>query len=229
MKNSLENLIENDIYMHAFNGVYYHNNYDASKYGSQLFTDFKDLSKFPTTNSSMKLFLSKYDLKECVNTDLIFIKLVQYYNDLNEILGRYKKGIRDPFITYMNKRIFLFSFENRFNILLSLWDDLFSLSIERFLKEKHHLFDESYGFHYKNYFDQHIQSIFYETYLEFQKNSRHTEQIEFKTRFKVYLNSSLTDREVYTTGLLSVQPEYQIDFLEELAYQGSSQLLLSKY
>ena len=81
----------------------------------------------------------------------------------------------------------------------------------------------------KDYFDQHIQKIFYEVYLEVQKNSRHTQQIEFKSRFKVYLNSSLTDSEVFTTGLLTEQPEYQLDFLEELAYRCSSQPLLSKH
>ena len=227
MVSLLEN--QNDIYMHAFNGVYYHNNYDASKYGSQLFSDYEVSSKYPTVYLSRKVFLSKYNLKDCVDTDLIFIYLVQYYNDLNEILGRFKNGIRDPFITYMNKRIFLFSFENRFNILLNIWDDVFSISIERFLKEKHSLFDESYGYHYKDYFDQHIQKIFYEVYLEVQKNSRHTQQIEFKSRFKVYLNSSLTDSEVFTTGLLAEQPEYQLGFLEELAYRCSSQPLLSKH
>lgn len=225
MVSLLEN--QNDIYMHAFNGVYYHNNYDASKYGSQLFSDYEESSKYPTIYLSRKVFLSKYNLKDCVDTDLIFIYLVQYYNDLNEILGRFKNGIRDPFITYMNKRIFLFSFENRFNILLNLWDDIFSLSIERFYKEKHKLFDESYGHHYKDYFDQHIQKIFYEVYLEVQKNSRHTQQIEFKSRSKVYLNSSLTDSELYLMDLQFEQPEYQIDYLEELAFLCFSQPLLS--
>ena len=227
MVSLLEN--QNDIYMHAFNGVYYHNNYDASKYGSQLFSDYEVSSKYPTVYLSRKVFLSKYNLKDCVDTDLIFIYLVQYYNDLNEILGRFKNGIRDPFITYMNKRIFLFSFENRFNILLNLWDDIFSVSLERFVLEKHKLFDESYGHHYKDYFDQHIQKIFYEVYLEVQKNSRHTQQIEFKSRSKVYLNSSITDYELFNLGLQAEQPEYPLDYLEELSYQYSSLPLLSKH
>ena len=227
MVSLLEN--QNDIYMHAFNGVYYHNNYEASKYGSQLFSDYEDIVPYPTVYLSRKVFLSKYNLKDCVDTDLILIKLVEYYNDLNEILGRFKNGIRDPFITYMNKRIFLFSFENRFNILLNLWDDIFSVSLERFVLEKHKLFDESYGHHYKDYFDQHIQKIFYEVYLEVQKNSRHTQQIEFKSRSKVYLNSSITDYELFNLGLQAEQPEYPLDYLEELSYQYSSLPLLSKH
>lgn len=226
--NLLESLNE-DIYMHAFNGVYYHNNYDASKYGGQLFSDYSELIKYPTVRLSHKVFMDKYDLKDCVNTDLVFNYLVMYYNDLNCILDRFKIGIRDPLICYLNKRIFLFSFENRFNILLNIWDDVFSRSIERFLEEKHNLFDESFGYSYKDYFDQHIQKIFYEVYLEVQKESRHTQQIEFKSRFKVYLNNSLTDRDVFVIGLLSEQPEYQLGFLEELAYQCSFQPLLSKH
>ena len=50
--------------MHAFTGVYYHNNYDASKYGSQLFSDYSELIKYPTTYLSRKVFLSKYDLSK---------------------------------------------------------------------------------------------------------------------------------------------------------------------
>ena len=113
--------------------------------------------------------------------------------------------------------------------MLNLWDDIFSISLERFVLEKHKLFDESYGHHYKDYFDQHIQKIFYEVYLEVQKNSRHTQQIEFKSRSKVYLNSSITDYELFNLGLQAEQPEYPLDYLEELSYQCSSLPLLSKH
>lgn len=217
------------MYMKAFNGVYYHNNYDASPYGGQLFKTYKYINKLPDPNYSRNHFIKKYGLESCFDTSLILLKIQNYYWDFNEVLKRFRNGIRDPLISLLNRRIYFFSYENRFNTLLNLWDDIFSLSFERYLVEVHPLYDESYGLHYKDYFDNHILGIFYEVYLEVQKNSRHTEQIEFKFKEKIYINSYLSEEEVVSLGLLAEQPEYQLDYVQELAFQNDSLRLLTTH
>lgn len=225
----LENLEEsNSIYMHAFNRAYYHNNYEGTKYNGNCFLDYKRYCPMPSWKESRNLFYNMYGLKDCTNNDLLLIYLVRYYNDLNCILSRCKKGIVDPFIFLIDERTYMFSYENRFNIMLSIWDDVFSRAVERYVEENHNLYDESYGLCYKDYFDQHMIKAFYEIYLEVQLESRHTQQIEFKSQFKVYLNSSVSDKDMYELNLQSEPLGYQLSYLEELAYQCSSQPLLSK-
>lgn len=217
------------MYMKAFNGVYYHNNYDASPYGAQKFCTYKYINKLPSDVAALKYFIKKYSLQDCFDTSLILLKIQNYYWDFNEVLERFRKGIRDPLIALLNKRIYFFSYENRFNTLLNLWDDIFSLSFERYYYEVHPTYDESYGVHYKDFFDNFILKIFYEVYLEVQKNSRHTEQIEFKFKEKLYLNSYLSEQELVNLGLLYELPEYQQDYLQELAFQNDVLQLLTTH
>ena len=217
------------MYMKAFNGAYYHNNYDASPYGSQKLSTYKFINKLPDPNVSRTYFIRKYKLEDCFDTSLILLKIQNYYQDFNEVLKRFKNGIRDPLIALLNRRIYFFSYENRFNTLLNLWDDIFSIAFERYYYEVHPLYDESFGIHYKDYYDNFILKIFYEVYLEIQKDSRHTEQIEFKFKEKIYLNSYLSEQEVVSLGLLYELPEPQLDYVQELAFQNDVLQLLAKH
>lgn len=179
--------------------------------------DFNYFKNFKPYRTKGKLGFLKYlgNTRYITETnDFLLLKLVDYYKDLNNILTRILQGYRDEMFLRFAFRVSFFSNEERFKIFLSIWDDLFSNALERYIKEYHTTFDRSYGISYVSYFNMRFSSL-----LLFENT---------KTLLSINVCPTMFAKDVEklplsVNDLSDLPPEYpSTSYLEELIFQSFS-------
>lgn len=162
-------------------------------------------------------FLASLDVDYILDYDLLLLKLVEYYSDLNKVLNRLSNNYHDYMFMRFAYKTKMFYFNDRFDHILELWEDAFSLALESYLKDRHESFVETFGISYVAYFDINFSNTLYYILIDLEYK-RYTAQPQ------VELFSEISDISRYS---IDVPLEYQVDFVQELAYQSFSPLLLT--
>lgn len=163
-------------------------------------------------------FLASLDSDYILDNDILLIKLVEYYANLNNVLRRLSSGYHDYMFMRFVYKSKMFFYEDRFEHVLELWDDAFSYALESYLKDRHNSFLETYGISYVAYFDINFANSLYYALIDLE--------------YKVYSQnvSCNTYSEIDNINCYSIdeQLEYQVDFAQELVYQSFAPSLLTK-
>ena len=163
-------------------------------------------------------FLASLDVDYILDYDLLLLKLVEYYSDLNKVLNRLSNNYHDYMFMRFAYKTKMFYFNDRFDHILELWEDAFSLALESYLKDRHESFVETFGISYVAYFDINFSNTLYYMFIDLEYK-RYTVQPH------VELFSEISDISHYS---IDVPIEYQVSFAQELAYQSFSPSLLTK-
>ena len=233
--------------LQAINNIYVikqpKNNYVTPKL--RVLTDGVDISAkcftknelLPTPVESLIYFKKKYDVETETDNGLILNYLIQYYSDIFEIIRRIGNGIRDLAVTPVFAKILKDRSSNKDAALtefIHFYNDVFTEAVLDFFSKKiHNTFDESYGEHYKTFFDKQFVLLLYKHYVLIVKNRFHSVTFSSKLHknadiFDVPLKwveiislSDLSEEETINLGLTDELPEYPRDYLEELAFHNS--------
>ena len=205
----------------------YYTNYSGSPYAHwdySLFEKFKDKSLLKSERfvyRGLADYLGNVRRYQESNTILLY-KLVDYYKDLNKVLTRLLEGSYDRMFCKLAYGLNFFRHEKAFIEYLQIWDDMFSFALERYMKERHNQYDETYGIGYTTYFDVWFSyCLFYESlqalYLHNKVHKKSYEGIWVSRDIDV---SSLTDSSIRLEWIL---PEYPLEnYYQELIYQSFS-------
>lgn len=193
-----------------------HDDLPPSKYRHWEYSKFKDFKPY-INNYKLGFFKFIGNTRYvCETNDFLLLKLIEYYKDLNKILERVLNNYRDEMFLRYAFRIHFFVNEERFNVFLAIWDDLFSYSLERYLKEYHKKFDPSYGISYVSYFNMRFSAmLLFETIKTLVKYNKHP-NIYAKDIEKI----SLSNLSCLLQGSPLEYPSSQ--YFEVLSYQSSS-------
>lgn len=147
----------------------YYTNYSGSPYGHWDYTLFEKFKykKALTSQSFSYRGVGDYlgDTKICQESNILLLhKLVDYYKDLNNNLNRLLDGCYDRMFCKVAFGLNFFRHEKAFIEYLQIWDDMFSFALQRYMKERHSQYDETFGISYVTYFDVWFSScLFYES------------------------------------------------------------------
>lgn len=195
----------------------------------------KDLT--PTPVESLNYFKKKYNVASETDTGLILNYLIHYYSDIFDIVRRINEGVKDLAITPIFTKILKERRASKDAVLtefIHFYNDVFTEAILDFFSKKiHDTFDESYGEHYKTFFDKQFVLLLYKHYVLIVKNR--FDSVTFSSKlhknadiFDVPLKwaaiislSDLSEEETINLGLIDELPEYPRDYLEELAFHSS--------
>ena len=112
----------------------------------------------------------------------------------------------------------MFFYEDRFNNILELWDEAFSLALEAYLKERHTKFIETYGISYVAYFDINFSNSLYYSFVNLEYKYNNSKDISLE------LFSEIDDINYYS---IDEQLEYPKAFGQELVSHSFAPSLLS--
>ena len=189
----------------------------ASKYNHNRFNDYKriNVADYATKKRG---FLASLDSDYILNYDLLLIKLIQYYSDLNNILKRASSNYHDYMFMRFAFKTKMFFYEDRFENILELWDEAFSLALETYLKERHVKFIETYGISYVAYFDINFSNALYYSFINLEYKFNNSKEIP------VELFSEIDNVNSYS---IDEQPVYQEEFDLTLVSHSFAPSLLS--
>ena len=189
----------------------------SSKYNHNRFNDYKtiDVVNYATKKRG---FLASLDSEYILDNDLLLIKLVQYYSDLNNILKRASSNYHDYMFMRFAFKTKMFFYEDRFENILELWDEAFSLALETYLKERHVKFIETYGISYVAYFDINFSNALYYSFINLEYKFNNSKEIP------VELFSEIDNVNSYS---IDEQPVYQEEFDLTLVSHSFAPSLLS--
>ena len=189
----------------------------ASKYNHNRFNDYKriNVADYATKKRG---FLASLDSEYILDYDLLLIKLIQYYSDLNNILKRSSSDYHDYMFMRFAFKTKMFFYEDRFDNILELWDEAFSLALEAYLKERHTNFIETYGISYVAYFDINFSNALYYSFINLEYKFNNSKEIP------VELFSEIDNVNSYS---IDEQPVYQEEFDLTLVSHSFAPSLLS--
>lgn len=189
----------------------------ASKYNHNRFNNYKrvDVVNYATKKRG---FLASLDSGYILDNDLLLIKLVEYYSDLNNVLKRTASDYHDYMFMRFAFKTKMFYYEDRFNNILELWDDAFSLALETYMKERHSSFIETYGISYVAYFDINFSNALYYSLINIEYKYNNSKEIP------VELFSEIDDINNY---LIDEPLVYLTEFDQELVSHSFAPSLLS--
>ena len=189
----------------------------ASKYNHHRFNNYKRIN---VANYAIKKrgFLASLDSEYILDNDLLLIKLIEYYSDLNNILKRSASDYHDYMFMRFAFKTKMFFYEDRFDNILELWDEAFSLALEAYLKERHTNFIETYGISYVAYFDINFSNALYYSFVNLEYKYNNSKEIP------VELFSEIDNVNSYS---IDEQPVYQEEFDLTLVSHSFAPSLLS--
>lgn len=130
------------------------NNYQGSFYGHWDYSLFKDFKPYLLAGKKRGFLEFLGNVKYIQETnDLLLIKLIAYYRDLNIILKRLLDNYADDMFLRFVFNAKVFGNEARFVEFLQIWDDIFSFALEYYVNNDHYAFDPSYGISYVTFFN----------------------------------------------------------------------------
>lgn len=189
----------------------------ASRYNHQRFSNFKHVSVADYATKK-RGFLASLDNGYILDNDVLLNKLVEYYSDLNELLRRLSSGYHDYMFMRFAYKTKMFYFEDRFENILSYWDDAFSIALEMYVKERHNKFIETFGISYVAYFEINFANSLYYALIDLEYKNNNSKSIIPE------LFSEIDDINRYSTG---EQLEYLEGFDQELVYHSFAPSLLT--
>ena len=194
----------------------------SSKYNHNKYETFKHI-KAGKMKGRARGFLNSVDNEYIVNKDLLLIKLINYYSDLNQNLKRVSNNIHDHMFMRFAHYIGVFRSLAYFNFMTEHWDDLFSLALEEWFEEHHYKFNETYKLSFVAYFDMKFSAIMSKLFFNIVKNKF----IERKfIPFSQIDNYELV--EAPNCYLIDVLAEYPRCLVQELVSQSFAPSLLTK-
>ena len=198
------------------------------------FKDFENTHHYISKN--VEYFVKLYGLEDEFDVGRIFHNLIHYYSDISVVFERYKNGVRDLAFRPVLDKLDTFNLENKFNYLITNYEDIFPYIIIEYLENGYHdKYDESFGVHYKNYFDNIFYKLFYKQLVKQRVKKRETISVYLRdfmdlamTTRDRYSWEQMTEEDVINLDLLEELNIFQEDYLQVLAYHNSSPLLLTK-
>lgn len=194
----------------------------SSKYNHHKYETFKHIKPYKVKGKK-RGFLNSINKKQVLNNDLLLVKIVNYYSDLNEVLNRVSNDIHDfMFMRFLHYASIIRN-PDYFNFMLEYWDDVFSLTLEKWIEEHHYQYIETYKISYVAYFDMKFSAIMRHVFFETLIN-RYIER-------KFIPFSQLNNQELLLTPnhyLIDVPVEYPVCLAQELVSQSFVPLLLTK-
>lgn len=129
-------------------------NYPGSPYNHWDYELFKDVKPFDIKGKKRGFLASLNNIRYVQKSNyLLLLKLIEYYKDLNVNLERVLDNYHDDMFMRFVFNAKVFGNEYRFVEFLQIWDDLFSVSLEEYLKRYHEAYDETFGVSYVMYFN----------------------------------------------------------------------------
>lgn len=129
-------------------------NYYGSPYNHWDYQLFKDVKPFHIKNKKRGFLASLGNVRYVQESNtLLLYKLIDYYKNLNDNLKRILDNYHDDMFMRFVFRAKVFGNEERFVEFLQIWDDLFSVALEDYIKRYHDCYDETFGISYVMYFN----------------------------------------------------------------------------